>query len=89
MNQKIEYTLFVSSITPNVGSIRGGTLTTVYGNGFSTNCSLNKITFGNKLCNVLSCSNNWIKCQTSNANSVYTIDNSASDPCKTFHCQNH
>jgi hypothetical protein len=30
----VEYVLFVSSITPNTGSIRGGSVVTVYGDGF-------------------------------------------------------
>ena len=30
----IQYTLYVSSFTPNTGSIRGGTTVTVYGEGF-------------------------------------------------------
>ncbi len=34
VNTKIEYVLYVSSVTPNVGSIRGGTVATVYGDGF-------------------------------------------------------
>lgn len=32
--QKIEYTLYVTSFTPNVGSIRGGSVVSVYGEGF-------------------------------------------------------
>ena len=84
VDQKIEYILYISSITPNIGSIRGGSLVTVYGDGFSTNCSLNQINFGDQSCNIKDCSSNWIKCQTSNAYSVYKIDNSASDPCNRF-----
>ena len=30
----IGYTLYVSSFTPNAGSIQGGTIVTVYGDGF-------------------------------------------------------
>lgn len=73
----------MSSITPNVGSTRGGTVTTVYGAGFSsTNCSLNHVSFGNQSCKILDCSSNWIKCRTSSSYIVYQINNSASDPCK-------
>lgn len=32
--QKIEYTLYVTSFTPNIGSISGGSLVSVYGEGF-------------------------------------------------------
>jgi len=31
---QIEYKLYVSSLRPNIGSIKGGTLVTVYGDGF-------------------------------------------------------
>jgi len=34
VDQKIEYRLYVSSFTPNIGSIRGGSTVTVYGDGF-------------------------------------------------------
>jgi len=48
---------------------------------FSTNCSLNKVNFTTQPCQVLDCSNTWIQCQTSSAYLVYSIDNSAADPC--------
>lgn len=32
--QKIEYKLYVTSFTPNIGSIRGGSVVSVYGEGF-------------------------------------------------------
>ncbi len=93
--------MYVSSITPNVGSVRGGTVVTVYGDGFrfeiyfneisgsyfqfncilSKNCSMNTVTFGSRSCNVLECSESWIKCQTTNYYMTYHINNSASDPC--------
>jgi hypothetical protein len=31
---------------------------------------------------MLDCSNEWIKCQTSDANTVYEIDNNGYDSCK-------
>jgi len=34
VSTQIEYQLYVSSITPNIGSIRGGTVVNVYGAGF-------------------------------------------------------
>jgi hypothetical protein len=34
VNTQIEYELYVSSVTPNIGSIRGGTFVNVYGSGF-------------------------------------------------------
>lgn len=34
VNTVLEYKLYISSISPNVGSIRGGTLVTINGEGF-------------------------------------------------------
>ena len=77
MPSQLQYKLYISNVSPNVGSVRGGTLVTINGDGFSTNCSLNKVTFGSSLdCKVISCSNDYIQCKTSSAYSVYKIDNS-------------
>ena len=76
----------MSSIAPNIGSIRGGSVVTVYGDGFSSKCSLNKVSFGPQNCQVLNCTSNRIKCRTSSAYLTYTIDNSASDPCNLIKC---
>ncbi len=68
--------MYVSNFSPNIGSVRGGTLVTINGDGFSTNCSLNKVTFGSSLdCKIVSCSNDYIQCKTSSAYSAYKIDN--------------
>ena len=34
VTQKVEYKLYVSSFTPNIGSINGGSKVTIYGDGF-------------------------------------------------------
>ena len=83
-NIPLEYTLYVSSFTPQAGSIRGGSVVTVYGDGFSTNCSLNKVSFkGENIdseCKVIDCSDTWIRCETTSAYRVYEVDNSGIDP---------
>ncbi|CAF0710276.1 unnamed protein product [Brachionus calyciflorus] len=71
----IEYKLYISSIKPKIGSIRGGTLVTIYGEGFSRNCSLNKVSFTDYECEINSCSADSITCLTSNANTVHEITN--------------
>jgi hypothetical protein len=101
----MQYTLYVSSFSPNTGSIRGGTTVTVYGEGFryvrwintekiikthsflfkSQNCADNKVSFGaNSNCKVIDCTSQWIRCQTSYANTVYQINNNGYDTCNMF-----
>ncbi len=80
VSSQIEYKLFVSSFTPRVGSIRGGSLVTVYGQGFSTDCRLNQVAFGTQRCKVLDCTAEWLTCRASSAYATHQIDNSASDP---------
>ena len=80
VNDQIEYQLSVSSFTPRVGSIRGGSVVNVYGQGFSTECSMNQVRFGSQRCKVLNCSNNWITCETSSAYVVHEITNNGADP---------
>lgn len=67
----IEYRLFVTSFSPQLGSIRGGTVVELNGDGFSPQCSQNEIKFGTKVCSVLKCTKQWIQCQTSDAYGTY------------------
>ena len=41
---------------------------------------MNSVNFGKSGCKVLSCSNKWIKCETSSAYNVYQVDNNGIDP---------
>jgi hypothetical protein len=52
----------VRSINPSSGSIHGGTLVTLTGNGFSSN---NVVKFDSSTCSILSVSFNELKCLTS------------------------
>lgn len=76
-NLDLDYRLYISMVTPNIGSIRGGTKVEVYGEGFSTECANNVVAFGQKSCEVLDCARDWIVCQTSDAFVTQEIDNSA------------
>lgn len=79
--QKIEYKHYVSSFSPNIGSIRGGSVVSVYGEGFdSTDCRNNMVSFGSQRCQVANCSANWITCETSSAFVTHQITNEGSDP---------
>lgn len=80
VNSQIEYKLFVSSFTPRIGSIRGGSLVTVYGEGFSTECQLNQVAFGTQRCKVIECNEQWLTCRTLNAYTTYKLNNDGSDP---------
>lgn len=46
VNTTIEYILEIYSISPQFGSLLGGTKLTVSGSGFSTNTSDNKVSIG-------------------------------------------
>ena len=41
----------------------------------SDNCTLNNVKFGDYQCSVKSCKKTWIQCETSDAYSVYKINN--------------
>lgn len=78
---QVEYELYVSSITPQIGSIRGGTLVEINGVGFSEDCTKNEVTFGPVKCDLVECSYSLLKCKTANSYSATVIENSGSDPC--------
>lgn len=84
VNAPLEYIFYVTSFSPNVGSVRGGSLVTVLGGGFeTTDCSKNEVKFGPKTCEILDgCTSAYVQCKTSDAFIVHEVDNSGSDPCK-------
>lgn len=84
VDMKIHYKLYVSSFAPRVSSAEGGTMVNVYGGGFSSDCSQNKVNFGKKACKVINCTIDWIKCETDYAYTTHHINNSATDPYYGF-----
>ena len=52
----------IQSITPNSGSLHGGTLITIIGNGFT---SKSNVHIGNSICRVTSASISQLECITS------------------------
>lgn len=72
---------YVSSFEPKISSKRGGSLVTIYGDGFNADdCLLNKVTFERYNCKVINCSKNYINCETEAAHTVYDITNSGHNP---------
>ncbi len=49
---------------------------------YSTNCSLNSVSFGTTPCKIQSCTATSIECQTQSAFATYKIDNSGKDTGK-------
>ena len=72
----------MSSFTPRQGSVRGGAKVQINGDGFSPNCSLNQVSFGDYECQVVSCSKTLLTCNTKNVYQTHNVDNSGSDPGK-------
>jgi len=57
----------ISSVTPSVGSIAGGTKITIYGYGFDREISRFVVYAGGALCDVISSTDNMIQCTTRQA----------------------
>ncbi|RMZ95340.1 putative fibrocystin-L-like [Brachionus plicatilis] len=80
-DQQFEYVFYVSSFEPRLSSKRGGSLITIYGDGFNDDdCLSNKVTFERYNCKVINCSENWIICETESAHTVYEITNNGNNP---------
>ena len=77
---QFEYVLKVSGVSPKHGSIFGGTLMSVFGEGFSPNASANSVTLGDIPCEVLSSSNTKIMCRTGSSSRTHHVDNSGVHP---------
>lgn len=72
--------LSVSGISPNRGSLNGGTILTITGKGFNTNKTENIVTLGEERCGVIESSENEIKCRTPSGGRTIEVDNSGSHP---------
>ena len=53
----------IQSITPNTGSVNGGTILTINGNGFDKNT---QVSIDSVKCNIISIKINELKCITKN-----------------------
>ena len=81
-SRNVSYVLVVHSTSPDKGSILGGTVVTLTGEGFSSNMSDNQVMCGNKECALISSSNTEIKCLTADTGKIIKIDNSGEDKGK-------
>ena len=80
VNTPLEYQLYVSSFEPRSSSIQGGSLVTIYGEGFSSKCDENKVNFGLGNCRITNCTDTWIQCQAPSAYVTHEVNNDAMDP---------
>jgi len=75
-----KYILYVSSISPEHGSVFGGTVLTLVGRGFSDNTSAIAVHVGGVPCNVLSSRGTNIMCRTEASSAVHSVDNTGIHP---------
>lgn len=78
---QIEYRFYVQSVSPQVGSLYGGTTVYVQGDGFdNTTTVLFTDGTNNASCNVVSVQSNQIQCQTAAAAPSVIISSNGVDP---------
>ena len=72
----------VTNVYPRQGSLEGGTMITITGNGFSTNTKLNVVMFGDTNCKVQTSTATQITCIMDSLGKVYKVDNQGTHPGK-------
>ena len=77
---EVRYVLEVYDVRPKYGSQEGGTLITLNGVGFSSDCAENVVTVGGAACEIKSCTGTTIVCDTSSLSTVHQVDNSGNHP---------
>ena len=77
---EVQYVLEVHDVLPKYGSQEGGTLLTLRGAGFSSDCAENVVTVGGVACEIESCTGVTIVCETSSHSTVHKISNSGKHP---------
>ncbi|KAM3929151.1 fibrocystin-L-like [Leptodactylus fuscus] len=75
----VEYILKVNSISPQYGSLYGGSRVTLTGAGFSLDPSKNQVQIGSLPCNVSVSSANEMICVIQRSGTVYTVTNEGKD----------
>ncbi|XP_042362122.1 fibrocystin-L-like [Plectropomus leopardus] len=78
VNATIEYILEVHSVSPQLGSLMGGTRLTVSGSGFSNNTSDNKVSIGGSECEVKTASENKLQCVMQSNEKTHIVTNQGS-----------
>ncbi|XP_051526679.1 fibrocystin-L-like [Myxocyprinus asiaticus] len=80
INTTIKYVLEVIGFSPSMGSLYAGTTVTITGSGFSPVPADNKVTLGDTQCQVISASDDQLKCVTQPRDTTYTVTNQGSHP---------
>ncbi|XP_054461971.1 PKHD1 like 1, tandem duplicate 1 [Anoplopoma fimbria] len=78
VNATIEYILEIYSISPQQGSLMGGTMLTVSGSGFSNNASDNQVSVGGLECEVKAASENELHCVLQSEDKTHIVTNQGS-----------
>ncbi|KAI5091821.1 fibrocystin-L precursor, partial [Silurus meridionalis] len=80
VNATIEYILLLTGVSPQHGSLYGGTKLTITGSGFSPVLEDNAVTLGDTVCKVTAASDNQLQCVVQKKNQTYTVTNQGIDP---------
>ena len=72
----INYILQVNDFNPKKGSLLGGAVVVVYGEGFGDNKEFVTASIGGYKCHIETCENTKLTCKTSPASNVIVVDNS-------------
>ena len=72
--------LSVSGVTPKRGSLNGGTVLTITGEGFGSNNTNNIVMLGDVQCEVIESTENEMKCKTPSGGRTAEVDNSGLHP---------
>ncbi|XP_059206673.1 fibrocystin-L-like isoform X1 [Centropristis striata] len=78
VNATVECILQVSSVSPQLGSLMGGTRLTISGSGFSTNTSDNQVSVGGTECEVKTASENELQCVMQSDEKTHIVTNQGS-----------
>ncbi|XP_066276424.1 fibrocystin-L-like [Branchiostoma lanceolatum] len=76
----IEYVLRVTGMSPSRGSLSGGTLVGISGEGFSTDVEEHAVMFGDTVCEVLSSSSTEVWCRMMSTGRRHIVDNNGVHP---------
>ncbi|KAL7883851.1 hypothetical protein SRHO_G00015090 [Serrasalmus rhombeus] len=77
---QIRYVLQVSGLSPQQGSLYGGTTVTITGSGFSPDLTDNTVTLGGTRCEVTAAWDHQLKCVTQKDEQTYIVTNQGIDP---------
>ncbi|XP_051729532.1 LOW QUALITY PROTEIN: fibrocystin-L-like [Ctenopharyngodon idella] len=80
VNTTIAYVLEVTSFSPSLGSLYGGTTITITGSGFSPVAADNNVTLGDTQCRVTAASDHQLECVTQSRDKTHTVTNQGFHP---------